>query len=33
MESSLWGTKLYLNMKHLDDMDVIEEVDANLTAG
>ncbi len=33
MESSLWGTKLYLNMKHLDDMDVIKEVDANLTAG
>ncbi len=33
MESSLWGTKLYLNMKHLDDMDVIGEVASDLTAG
>jgi len=33
MESSLWGTKLYLNMKHLELMDLGEEVAIDLTAG
>jgi len=33
MESSLWGTKLYLNMKHLDAMDLGEEVLADLYVG
>lgn len=33
MEDSLWGSKLYLNMKHLDAMDLEEEVDADSTAG
>lgn len=33
MESSLWGTKLYLNMKHLESMDLVEEVADELTAG
>ena len=33
MESSLWGTKCYLNMKHLQNYEVKEEVSANSTAG
>ena len=33
MEDSLWGTKLYLNMKHLDAMELEMEVAADLTAG
>lgn len=33
MEDSLWGTKLYLNMKHLDALDLEMEVAADLTAG
>lgn len=33
MEDSLWGSKLYLNMKHLDAMDLETEVGADLTAG
>jgi putative transposase len=33
MEDSLWGMKLYLNMKHLETMDLGEEVAADLTAG
>ena len=33
MESSLWGTKLYLNMKHLESLDLKEEVVMDSTAG
>lgn len=33
MEDSLWGDKLYLNMKHLEAMDVEAGVAADLTAG
>jgi hypothetical protein len=33
MESSLWGMKLYLNMKHLESMDLVEEVADDLTVG
>jgi len=33
MESSLWGEKLYLNMKHLDAMDLDEEIAADLATG
>lgn len=33
MESSLWGTKLYLNMKHLESMDLKDEVVTDSTAG
>lgn len=33
MEDSLWGAKLYLNMKHLDAMELDMEVTADLTAG
>lgn len=33
MESSLWGTKLYLNMKHLEAMDLGGEAIEDLTAG
>lgn len=33
MESSLWGSKLYLNMKHLEAMDLQNEVMAESTAG
>lgn len=33
MESSLWGAKCYLNMKHLQNYEVKEEVSANSTAG
>lgn len=33
MESSLWGTKLYLNMKHLESMDLKDEVVMDSTAG
>lgn len=33
MESSLWGTKLYLNMKHLDAQEIEQEVLADPTAG
>lgn len=33
MENSLWGSKLYLNMKHLDAMDLEPGVTADLTAG
>jgi len=32
MESSLWGTKCYLNMKHLQNFDWKEEVDTDSTA-
>jgi len=33
MEDSLWGSKIYLNMKHLEAMDVEAGVAADLTAG
>ena len=33
VESSQWGDKLYLNMKHLEAMDLEEEMTADLTAG
>lgn len=33
MEDSLWGTKVYLNMKHLDAMDLDHEMSADLTIG
>ena len=33
MENSLWGEKLYLNMKHLDAMDLNEEMAADLATG
>ena len=33
MESSMWGNKLYLNMKHLDAMEFEQEVIADPTAG
>jgi hypothetical protein len=33
MESSLWGTKLYLNMTHLESMGLGGKVTADLTAG
>ena len=33
MESSLWGTKLYLNMKHLEAQELEREVLADPTAG
>lgn len=33
MESSLWGMKLYLNMKHLESIDLGKEVSVDLTAG
>ena len=33
MEDSLWGTKLYLNTKHLDAMELEMEVATDLTAG
>ena len=32
-EDSLWGSKIYLNMKHLEAMDVEAGVAADLTAG
>lgn len=33
MEDSLWGTKVYLNMNHLDAMDLDHEMSADLTIG
>ncbi len=33
MEDSLWGSKIYLNMKHLEAMDVESAVMSDLTAG
>lgn len=33
MENSLWGEKLYLNMKHLDSMDLERAVAADLAVG
>lgn len=33
MEDSLWGSKIYLNMKHLEAMDLDMVVTADLTAG
>ena len=33
MESSLWGTKCYLNMKHLQNNEWTEEVSSASTAG
>ena len=33
MESSLWGTKLYLSMKHLEVQEIDQEVLANPSAG
>lgn len=33
MESSLWGMKMYLNMKHLESLDLVEEVTDDLTVG
>lgn len=33
MEDSLWGSKLYLNMKHLEAMDLETMVTADLSAG
>ena len=33
MESSLWGSKLYLNMKHLEAMDLKDDVITDSTAG
>ena len=33
MEDSLWGSKLYLNMKHLEEMDLETAVTADLSAG
>ncbi len=33
MEDSLWGSKLYLNMNHLETLDLSEEVANDLTAG
>ena len=33
MESSLWGTKLYLNMNHLEAQELEQEVLADPTAG
>lgn len=33
MENSLWGEKLYLNMKHLDSMDLERAVADDLAAG
>jgi putative transposase len=33
VEDSLWGTKMYLNMKHLEVMDLEQEVATDQTAG
>jgi putative transposase len=33
MESSLWGTKMYLNMKHLETMNLKDEEVTDSSAG
>jgi len=33
MEDSLWGSKHYLNMKHLEAMDIEAGLTADLEAG